>query len=109
MRRGEIVLDGFGGSGTTLIAAESTGRVGRLLEYDPLYCDTIVRRWERVTGKRATLVDRGATLEELAEERGVAGSLQEACSPELLRRRKPKRSPGRLRPVDAFRSAGAGS
>ncbi|MEQ1672470.1 MAG: site-specific DNA-methyltransferase, partial [Hyphomicrobium sp.] len=45
-RRGEIVLDVFGGSGTTLIASEITGRSSRLIEYDPTYCDTIILRWE---------------------------------------------------------------
>jgi DNA modification methylase len=44
--RGEIVLDVFGGSGSTLIAAEKTGRRGYLLEYDPIYCDRILARWE---------------------------------------------------------------
>ena len=53
-RRGEIVLDPFGGSGTTLIAAHKTGRVARLIEYDPAYCDTILHRFARVTGKQAT-------------------------------------------------------
>jgi DNA modification methylase len=43
-RRGEIVLDCFAGSGTTLIAAEKTGRRARIIEYDPVYCDTIIRR-----------------------------------------------------------------
>lgn len=52
-RRGEIVLDCFGGSGSTLIAAEKTGRRARLIEYDPLYCDTIIRRWEACTGRSA--------------------------------------------------------
>lgn len=52
-RRGDIVLDQFGGSGTTLIAAEKVGRLGRLIEYEPLYCDTIIRRWQMVTGKKA--------------------------------------------------------
>ena len=52
-KRGETILDGFGGSGSTLIAAEKTGRAARLIEYDPLYCDTIIRRWERYTGKKA--------------------------------------------------------
>jgi DNA modification methylase len=69
-RRGEIVLDAFGGSGTTLIAAEKTGRCARLIELDPLYCDTIVRRWEAITGKRAMLGDTRQTFEDLAEERG---------------------------------------
>jgi DNA modification methylase len=53
-RRGEIVLDVLAGSGTTLIAAETCGRAARLIEYDPAYCDTIVRRWEAYTGKSAT-------------------------------------------------------
>jgi DNA modification methylase len=68
-RRGETVLDGFGGSGSTLIAAEKTGRAARLIEYDPFYCDTIVRRWEKFTGKRATLLDVGDAFEDVADER----------------------------------------
>ena len=68
-RRGEIVLDGFGGSGSTLIASEKTGRSARLVEYDPIYCDTIVRRWEILTGKCATLAASGARFEDVAEQR----------------------------------------
>ena len=52
---GDIVLDSFGGSGTTMIAAEKNGRVARLMELDPKYCDVIVRRWEEFTGKKAVL------------------------------------------------------
>ena len=52
---GEKVLDLFGGSGSTLIAAEKLGRRARLMEIDPHYCDTIVRRWQDYTGKTATL------------------------------------------------------
>ncbi len=63
-RRGEIVLDAFGGSGTTLIAAEKCGRSARLIEYDPLYCDTIIRRWQKLTGKTATLISTGAPFDE---------------------------------------------
>jgi DNA modification methylase len=48
------VLDPFGGSGTTLIAAEKTGRIGWLLELDPKYVDVIVKRWEAFTGRKAT-------------------------------------------------------
>jgi DNA modification methylase len=66
-KRGEIVLDAFGGSGSTLIAAEKTGRSARLIEFDPLYCDTIVRRWEAFTGKRATLAETGETFEQASE------------------------------------------
>ena len=68
-RRGEIVLDGFGGSGSTMIAAEQTGRCARLIEYDPVYCDTIIRRWQAYTGKEATLVSNGAVFEDIAEQR----------------------------------------
>lgn len=55
-RRGDIVLDTFGGSGTTLIAAEQLGRRCRLCEIDPRYCDVIVRRWEDLTGEQAKLM-----------------------------------------------------
>ena len=52
-RLGENVLDLFGGSGSTLIAAEQTGRTAFVMEIDPLYCDVIVRRWEQFTGRTA--------------------------------------------------------
>lgn len=71
-RRGEVVLDCFGGSGSTLIAAEKTGRRARLMEYDPLYCDTIIRRWERFTGKQAKLAATGQVFEDVAEVRAFA-------------------------------------
>jgi hypothetical protein len=62
-RRGAVVLDPFAGSGTTLIAAETCGRSARVIEYDPLYCDTIIRRWEKLTGKAAVLAEDGSTFE----------------------------------------------
>ena len=52
-RPGDTVLDPFGGSGTTLIAAEKSGRKARMIELDPKYCDVIVRRWEDFTGQTA--------------------------------------------------------
>lgn len=52
----DIILDCFGGSGTTLIAAEKTGRQARLIELDPKYCDVIIARWEEYTGKKVELV-----------------------------------------------------
>lgn len=76
-RRGEIVLDVFGGSGTTLIAAETCGRQARLLEYDPRYCDTIVTRWEAFTGKRATLSVSGRAFEPVATERRAEAASSE--------------------------------
>ncbi len=62
-KRRQIVLDPFGGSGTTLIAAEQTGRRARLLELDPLYCDTIIRRWQALTGKHARRASDGVRFE----------------------------------------------
>ncbi len=53
---GDIVLDSFGGSGTSMIAAEKNGRYARLMELDPKYCDVIVKRWEDFTGKKAVLL-----------------------------------------------------
>ena len=52
-RNGDTVLDLFGGSGSTLIACEHTGRKACLCEIDFLYCDVIVKRWEQATGKKA--------------------------------------------------------
>lgn len=52
-RPGDIVLDSFGGSGTTMIAAEQMGRSARLMELDPHYCDVIIARWEKLTGNKA--------------------------------------------------------
>lgn len=56
-KSGQIVLDTFGGSGTTLIAAEASGRRARLIEISPKYCDVIVARWEKFTGKKAELIN----------------------------------------------------
>lgn len=52
-KEGDIVLDSFGGSGTTLIACEQLGRKCRMMELDPHYCDVIIARWEKETGKKA--------------------------------------------------------
>jgi len=68
-KRGDIVLDGFGGSGSTMIAAEKVGRQARIIEYDPAYCDTIVRRWQDYTGKKATHAGSGALFEDVEDER----------------------------------------
>jgi DNA modification methylase len=69
-RPGEIVYDPFLGSGTTLSAAELTGRVCYGLEIDPHYVDVIVTRWQDLTGKKAILDEDGRTFEEVAAERG---------------------------------------
>ena len=65
----DIVLDPFGGSGSTLISCEKTGRQAWLVELDPRYCDVIVRRWQEWTGEVATLEDDGRSFEEIARSR----------------------------------------
>lgn len=55
-RPGEVVLDTFGGSGTTIIACEQLGRAGHCVELDPKYCDVIVKRWEKFTGKKGVRI-----------------------------------------------------
>lgn len=79
-RRGEIVLDGFGGSGTTLIAAHRTGRIARLVEIDPVYCDVICRRFARLTNQTPHLETTHENFEETARRREepADGSLTEA-------------------------------
>jgi site-specific DNA-methyltransferase (adenine-specific) len=62
---GDIVLDSFGGSGTTLIAAEKNGRTAMIMELDPRYCDVIVKRWQEFTGKQATHAETGKPFAEV--------------------------------------------
>jgi len=73
-RSGDIILDLFGGSGSTLIAAEKNGRACRMMELDPKYCDVIVRRWQNYTGKTATLESDGRTFKEVEDERNRAAA-----------------------------------
>ncbi len=71
-RPGDIVLDPFGGSGTTLIAAEKTGRIGWLIELDPKYVDVIVRRWQDWSGQEAYREADAVKFNDLAALAGVA-------------------------------------
>jgi DNA modification methylase len=66
-KRGGIVLDPFAGSGTTLLAAEKTGRIGRAIELDPHYVDAAIGRWQALTGQAAVHTESGKTFSELAE------------------------------------------
>ncbi|WP_394728935.1 site-specific DNA-methyltransferase [Altererythrobacter sp. GH1-8] len=66
-----IILDGFGGSGTTLHAAEKTGRKARLIEIDPTYCDRTIERWQAETGSEAVLAASGKSYCDIAAERGI--------------------------------------
>lgn len=65
----DSVLDSFGGSGTTLIAAEKNGRIARLMELDPRYVDVIINRWQAFTGRQATLEATGQTFAEVEAAR----------------------------------------
>jgi len=65
----KIVYDSFGGSGSTLIACEKTGRHARLMELDPKYVDVIIKRWQDFTGQQATLESTGRSYDELKSER----------------------------------------
>ena len=71
-RRGDIVLDPFMGSGTTILAAERVGRRAHGLEIDPLYIDVAVRRWQAFTKRDAILKETGQTFDEAAEARTTA-------------------------------------
>ena len=65
-RPGDSVLDPFGGSGTTLVAAEKSGRRAWLMELDPKYVDVIVRRWQEWSGKQATRLSDGVAFDALS-------------------------------------------
>lgn len=71
--RGDIVLDNFGGSGTTLIGAHKAGRSARLIEFEPRYCDVAIRRFQALTGKLATLDGDGRKFEQVAAARASRG------------------------------------
>lgn len=68
-KAGDIVYDPFGGSGSTLIACEKSGRHCRMIEIDPRFCDVIIRRWQEFTGKEAIHEATGKTFQELEETR----------------------------------------
>ncbi len=80
-RPGDVVLDPFGGSGTTMIAAEKAGRVARLIELDPKYADVIVRRWQDWTGQQATREADGVAFDDLV---GTADAIGPADAEEAL-------------------------
>lgn len=68
IKDGGIVYDGFGGSGSTLIACEKTNRHCRMMELDPKYCDVIVKRWQDFTGKQAVHAETGKTFDEMVSQ-----------------------------------------
>lgn len=82
-KRGAIILDPFGGSGTTIIAAERTRRKARLIELDPLYCDVAIRRWQNLTGREAVLVATGQTFSDAFAERDPT-AVADACHSDFI-------------------------
>ena len=68
-KAGDVVVDLFGGSGSTLIGCERRGRKARLMELDPRYADVIVRRWQEYTGEQAVLDGDGRSFDEIAQQR----------------------------------------
>jgi DNA modification methylase len=64
----DIVFDPFGGSGTTLIAAEKSNRQSRLIELDPKYCDVIIKRWQEFTGHEAILPSTQQTFNQIQQD-----------------------------------------
>lgn len=68
---GALVLDPFGGSGSTLMASETLGMAARLIELSPAYVDVIVKRWREYTGREAILSGSNAGFDEVAVDRGV--------------------------------------
>ena len=71
-KQGEMVLDPFGGSGSTLIAAHKSKRCARLIELEPKYCEVTIRRWEKLTRQKAVLDETGETFEEVHKRRSDA-------------------------------------
>jgi DNA modification methylase len=64
--RGEVVYDPFVGAGTTIIAAETTGRIAYAIDIDPAYVDVAIQRWQNFTGQKAVLADTQETFEQVA-------------------------------------------
>jgi len=81
-RPGDVVLDPFGGSGTTLIAAEKSGRQARLIELDPKYVDTIVRRWQDYTGAQAVREADGVKFDDLVGQQADAADASDVMDAE---------------------------
>jgi len=71
-KRGGLILDSFGCSGTTLLAAEKTARRAAMMELDPAYVDLTIRRFQKLTGEKATHAETGMTFDEMQADRATA-------------------------------------
>jgi DNA modification methylase len=93
-RRGDLILDPFSGSGTTIAAAQRTGRRARAIEIDPNYCDVAIRRWQGQTGQRAVHAKTGLSFDDL-EERFSSTMTRRGHDECQTKERRPKKSPRR--------------
>ena len=84
----DIVLDIFGGSGTTLIAAEQLGRCCRMVEFEPIYVDVIIKRWEELTQQKAVRI--GNILEDKQREESTLLPAQEPAATKQTKKSKKK-------------------
>jgi DNA modification methylase len=82
--RGDRVLDPFLGSGTTVIAAQKTGRVAYGIELDPKYVDVSVRRWQRLTGLHATHAESGHSFDQTAQQRHTLPCADAVITPDVV-------------------------
>ena len=94
-KRGDIVLDCFGGSGTTLVAAERTGRKGYLMELDPAYVDVTIRRFEKLTGIQAVHAETGLSFDEIQRRRANGSSSNRRALDRAPKRRSRNESQSR--------------
>jgi hypothetical protein len=92
-KRRDIVLDCFGGSGSTLIACEKTGRAARLIEIDPLYCDVAIRRWQNFGGGTAIHQASGRSFLQIERDQNASMPAQEKNDGGKPRRKKERRDP----------------
>ena len=92
---GQVLYDPFLGSGTTLIAAETTGRICFGIEIEPLYVDVAIRRWQAFTGREATLSPEGPTYAAVQAARSASEKVPPASSeaPPRARRKRPPAGP----------------
>jgi DNA modification methylase len=86
-RRNGLILDPFAGSGTTILAAERSGRIARVVELDPLYVDVAIRRWERATGTRARHIDTGLPFADIEARQAEKPAIGFVSGPSRTRRR----------------------
>jgi DNA modification methylase len=85
-RRNGLILDPFGGSGSTILAAERSGRIARVIELEPLYVDVAIRRWERVTGIQARHIETGLSFADIEARQIDKVAIGSAHGPSRTRR-----------------------